>query len=77
MEDFLEISEEILSIPIRIGVAKDITSSFKNINRNNFLTSIGLVKYGLMKKNKKIEMVNLTFIEKVKYQLKRIVDEYF
>jgi cell division protein FtsA len=77
MEDFLEVAEEILGMPVRIGTARDIFSNRENVNNYEYLTSIGLVKHGLLKKYKRINPVSLTFLDRIKYKCKVFIEEYF
>ncbi|MBM3253467.1 MAG: cell division protein FtsA [Candidatus Omnitrophica bacterium] len=77
MDDFLEVSEDILGMPVRLGMVKDVISNIQNINSPDYLTSIGLVKYGLLKKHKKIQTISLNFFDKIKFKWKEFIEEYF
>ncbi len=77
MEDFLEVSEDILGMPVRMGIAKEVTPLLQDLNGHKYLTSIGLVRYGLFKKHKKIQTVNMSVLEKVRFRWKELIEEYF
>lgn len=77
MEDFLEVSEDIFGMPVRMGIAKEIMPNLQDLNDHKYLTSIGLVRYGLFKKHKKIQTDKMSVLEKIRFRWKELIEEYF
>ena len=78
MEGFLEAAESLLNMPVRLGVPRDMQIDPQATLTNAYVTSIGLLKYG-MKKRMSTEARSKQTIPVLRWleRTRQVIEEYF